>query len=31
MVRDAVKPDVTMLIHYEMLDCEGKETVVVNI
>ena len=31
MVRDAVKPDVTMFIHYETLDCEGKAVVAVNI
>lgn len=31
MVRDAVKPDVTMFIHYETLDCEGKAVVSVNI
>ncbi len=31
MVRDAVKPDVTMFIHYKTLDCEGKAVVAVNI
>ncbi len=31
MVRDAVKPDVTMFIHYETLDCEEKAVVAVNI
>ena len=31
MVRDAVKPDVTMFIHYETLNCEGKAVVAVNI
>ena len=31
MVRDAVKPDVTLFIHYETLDCEGKVVVAVNI
>ena len=31
MVRDAVKPDVTMFIHYETLDCEGKAVVAVKI
>ena len=31
MVRDAVKPDITLFIHYETLDCEGKAVVVVNI
>lgn len=31
MVRDAVKPDVTLFIHYETLDCEGKAVVAVNI
>lgn len=31
MVRDAVKPDVTMFIHYETLDCEGKAVVAANI
>ena len=27
MVRDAVKPDVTMFIHYETLECDGKAVV----
>lgn len=31
MMRDAVKPDVTMFIHYETLDCGGKAVVAVNI
>lgn len=31
MVRDAVKPDVTMFIHYETLDCDGKAVVAVHI
>ena len=31
MVRDAIKPDVTMFIHYETLACEGKAVVAVNI
>lgn len=31
MMRDAVKPDVTMFIHYETLNCEGKAVVAVNI
>ena len=31
MVRDAIKPDVTMFIHYETLDCEGKAVVAVDI
>ena len=31
MVRDAIKPDVTMFIHYETLDCEGKSVVAVNV
>lgn len=31
MVRDAVKPDVTMFIHYETLAYEGKDVVAVNI
>lgn len=31
MVRDAVKPDVTLFIHYETLDCEGKAVVAINI
>ena len=25
MVRDAIKPDVTMFIHYETLNCDGRE------
>lgn len=29
MVRDAVKPDVTMFIHYETLECDGKAVVAV--
>lgn len=31
MVRDAVKPDVTMFIHYDTLECDGKAVVAVNI
>ncbi|WP_293695038.1 RNA-binding domain-containing protein [uncultured Phascolarctobacterium sp.] len=31
MVRDAVKPDVTMFIHYETLAYDGKDVVAVNI
>lgn len=31
MVRDAVKPDVTMFIHYETLDCGGKAVVAVSV
>lgn len=31
MVRDAVKPDVTMFIHYETLERDGKAVVAVNI
>lgn len=31
MVRDAIKPDVTMFIHYETLNCEGKAVVAVNV
>lgn len=31
MVRDAVKPDITMFIHYETLACDGKAVVAVSI
>ena len=31
MVRDAVKPDITLFVHYETLNCEGKAVVAVNI
>ena len=31
MLRDAVKPDITMFIHYETLDYEGKAVVAINI
>ena len=31
MVRDAVKPDITMFIHYETLDYGGKSVVAVNV
>lgn len=31
MVRDAVKPDITMFIHYETMDCEGKSIVAINV
>ena len=30
-IRDAVKPDITMFIHYETLDYEGKSIVAVNV
>ena len=30
MVRDAVRPDVTMFVSYETLDCNGKAVVAVN-
>lgn len=30
MVRDAVRPDVTMFVSYEALDCDGKAVVAVN-
>lgn len=29
MVRDAVRPDVTMFVNYEALDCDGKAVVAV--
>lgn len=29
MVRDAVRPDVTMFVSYEALDCDGKAVVAV--
>lgn len=31
MVRDAIKPDVTMFIHYEMLNCDGNAVVAVRV
>lgn len=31
MLRDAIKPDITMFIHYETLDYEGKAVVAINI
>ena len=31
MVRDAVKPDVTMFVRYETLDCDGKAVVAVKV
>ena len=31
MVRDALKPDITMFIHYETLDCSGKSVVAVTV
>lgn len=31
MVRDSIKPDVTMFIHYETVDMQGKEVVVVEV
>lgn len=31
MVRDSIKPDVAMFIHYETLDCAGKTVVAVNV
>ena len=31
MLRDAVKPDITMFVHYETLDYEGKAVVSINI
>lgn len=31
MIRDAVKPDVTMFIHYETVDCAGKAVVAVTV
>ncbi len=31
MVRDAVKPDVTMFVHYETLDCDGRQVVAVGV
>ncbi len=31
MVRDAIKPDVTMFLHYETLTVDGKEIVAVDI
>lgn len=31
MVRDAIKPDITMFIHYETLDCDKKDVLVIHI
>ena len=31
MVRDAIKPDVTMFIHYETLNCDGREVVAIRL
>ena len=31
MLRDAEKPDITMFVHYETLDCEGKSVVAVKV
>lgn len=31
MVRDAIKPDITMFIHYETIVCNGKDVVAVSI
>lgn len=31
MVRDTIKPDITIFIHYETLNCDGKEVVAVNV
>lgn len=31
MVRDAIKSEVTMLVHYDRLERNGKQLVVVNI
>ena len=31
MVRDTIKSDITIFIHYETLDCDGKEVVAVNV
>lgn len=31
MVRDAVRPDVTMFVSYETLDCDGKAVVAVKV
>lgn len=31
MVRDAIKPDVTMFLHYETIEVEDKEIVIVDI
>lgn len=31
MVRDAIKPDVTMFLHYETLEIEGKEIIAIDI
>ena len=31
MVRDAIKPDVTMFLHYETMEVDGREIVAVDI
>ena len=31
MMRDGVKPDITMFVHYETLEYEGKSIVVINV
>lgn len=31
MVRDTIKPDVTMFVHYETIDEEGKEIIAIDI
>lgn len=31
MVRDAIKPDITMFVHYETLDCNGKNVLGINV
>lgn len=31
MIRDAVKPDVTMFVHYDQMEQEGKQVVAVNV
>lgn len=31
MVRDAIKPDITMFLHYETLNCDGKAVVAISI
>ena len=31
MVRDSIKPDITMFIHYEALECDGKSIIAIHI
>ena len=31
MVRDSIKPDITMFIHYETLECDGKSIIAIHI